>query len=100
MNRIFSQYPVGSNIYVLVPVPVRDVLLCNSTSKIKLDGPEVIVRPDVEGIGLLDTVGVHKVVRLGEQAVDAILPDRKRSTAWPNRIRRKYFPSRQEKNTT
>jgi len=50
----------------------------------------------VEGIGLLDTVDVHKVVRLGEEAVDAILPDLKRATAWPNRIRRKYFPSQQE----
>ena len=63
----------------------------------RIADPDVIVRPDVEGIGLLDTVEVHKVVRLGEQAVDAILPDLKRSTAWPNRIRRKYFPSRQEK---
>jgi len=65
--------------------------------RLKLDDPDVIVRPDVGGIGLLDTVDVHKVVRLGEEAVDAILQDLKRATAWPNRIRRKYFPSRQEK---
>jgi NTE family protein len=64
--------------------------------RLKLDAPEVIVRPGVEGIGLLDKVDVHKVVRMGEEAMDAVLPDLKRATAWPNRLRRKYFPVRQE----
>jgi NTE family protein len=65
--------------------------------RLKLDAPDVIVRPDVEGIGLLDTVDVHKVVQLGEEAVNAILPDLKRATSWPNRMRRIYFKPRQEK---
>lgn len=65
--------------------------------RLKLDAPDVIVRPDVGGIGLLDTVDVHKVIRLGEEAVEAILPDLRRVTAWPSRMRRKYFPSQQEK---
>jgi hypothetical protein len=65
--------------------------------RLKLDDPDVIVRPDVEGIGLLDTVDVRKVIRLGEEAMDAVLPQLKRATAWPNRIRRKYFPPWQEK---
>ena len=64
--------------------------------RLKLDDPDVIVRPAVGEIGLLDTVDVHKVIQLGEEAVDAILPELKHATAWPNRIRRKYFPSRQE----
>ena len=65
--------------------------------RLKLDDPDVIVRPDVEGIGLLDQVDVHKIVRLGEEAMDAVLPDLKRATAWPNRLRRKYFSPRPEK---
>ena len=65
--------------------------------RLKLDDPDVIVRPDVGGIGLLDTVDIHKVIRLGEEALDTVLPDLKRATAWPNRLRRKYFPIRQEK---
>jgi NTE family protein len=65
--------------------------------RLREDNPEVILRPDVGDIGLLDKVDVHKVVRLGEQAVDAILPELKRATAWPNRMRRKYFPRQQEK---
>jgi hypothetical protein len=64
--------------------------------RLKLDNPDVIVRPDVDGIGLLDIVDIHKIVRLGEYAMDAELPDLKRATAWPNRLRRKYFPPRLE----
>ncbi len=65
--------------------------------RLKLDAPDLIVRPDVKGIGLLDNVDVHRIVRLGEEAMDAVLPDLKRATAWPNRLRRKYFSSRLEK---
>jgi len=63
--------------------------------RLKLDDPDVIVRPDVEGIGLLDKVDVHKIIRLGEEAMDAALPDLKRATGWKNRMRRKYFPTLQ-----
>ena len=61
---------------------------------LKLDAPDVIVRPLVDGIGLLDRVDVHRIVKLGEQAMDAALPDLKRATSWPNRLRRKYYRSR------
>jgi NTE family protein len=66
--------------------------------RLKLDQPEVIVRPDVEGIGLLDKVDVHKVVRMGEDAMDLVLPDLKQATSWSNRFRRKYFPVGQGSN--
>jgi len=64
--------------------------------RLKLDNPDVIVRPDVEGIGLLDKVDVHHVIRLGEEAMDAALPELKRATTWPNRLRRRYFLLRKE----
>jgi hypothetical protein len=63
--------------------------------RLKLDAPEVIVRPDVEGIGLLDKVDVHKVIRMGEEAMDAVLPELRQATSWSNRVRRKYFTTRQ-----
>jgi NTE family protein len=34
--------------------------------RLKEDDPDVIIRPDVSGIGLLDKVDVHRIVRLGE----------------------------------
>ncbi len=63
--------------------------------RLKLDEPEVIVRPDVDSIGLLDQVDVHKVIKIGEEAMDAAMPDLIHATAWSTRMRRKYFPVRQ-----
>jgi NTE family protein len=60
--------------------------------RLQVDAPEVVVRPDVSGIGLLDQVDVHKVVRLGEKAVDAVLGDLRQSVSWPKRLRRNLFP--------
>jgi NTE family protein len=65
--------------------------------RLKVDAPDVIVRPDMETTGILDTVDVLKIIHLGEEAMDTALPELKRVTAWPNRLRRKYFPTRQEK---
>ena len=59
--------------------------------RLKIDAPDVIIRPDVEGIGLLDRVDVHKVIRMGEQAMDDMLPELKRATSWGNRLKRKIF---------
>jgi len=65
--------------------------------RLKIDDPDVIVRPDVEGIGLLDIVDVHKVTLMGEIAMEASLLDLKRATSWSNRFRRKYYAIRQRK---
>jgi NTE family protein len=62
--------------------------------RLRLDDPEVIIRPNVSGIGLLDNVNVHKVIRLGEIATDIALPKLKRAVAWPSRIRQAVFPHR------
>jgi NTE family protein len=62
--------------------------------RLQVDNPEVVIRPAVGHIGLLDKVDVHEVIRLGEEAVDAILPELKRSLAWPNRLRRRWFNPR------
>jgi NTE family protein len=58
------------------------------------DDPEVVVRPAVENIGLLDRVKVSEVVRLGEQAMQAALPRLRREVSWPARLRRRLFPRR------
>jgi NTE family protein len=62
--------------------------------RLKIDHPEVIIRPDVSGIGLLDKVDVHSIVRKGELATEAVLPELFRSVAWPNRLRRRLFPQK------
>ena len=56
------------------------------------DNPEIIIRPDVGGIGILDYVNVSKTVQLGEKAAEEALPDLKRAFTWTSRLRRKVFP--------
>jgi NTE family protein len=56
--------------------------------RFKLEKPDVIIRPDVEGIGVLDGVDVGSVAELGERAATESLPDLRRATAWTARLKR------------
>ncbi len=56
--------------------------------QLEADDPEIIIRPAVTHIQLLDKVDVHEVAKLGEAAVDAVLPELKRVTAWPAKFAR------------
>jgi hypothetical protein len=56
--------------------------------RLKNENPEVVIRPAVSHIQLLDKVNVPDVALLGEQAVEAMLPDLRRVTAWPARLAR------------
>jgi len=46
--------------------------------RLKNEPPDILIRPDVEGIGLLDQVDVPALARLGEEATEALLPDLER----------------------
>jgi NTE family protein len=58
--------------------------------RLQVDAPEVIVRPDVSQIQLLDKVDVPAVAKLGERALDEVLPDLRRAAAWPARLARSF----------
>ncbi|MFC2064487.1 patatin-like phospholipase family protein [Chloroflexota bacterium] len=57
--------------------------------RLKVDSPEVVIRPDVSNVGLLDPVDIHEMIRLGEQAVEEQLEDLHQATSWPGTINRK-----------
>jgi len=59
--------------------------------RLKIDKPDVVVRPDVTNIGLLDIVDIHEVAKRGEVAFETVLPELKRATAWPNRLGRRLI---------
>jgi NTE family protein len=59
--------------------------------RLKADHPDVIIRPNVNSIGLLDKVDIHKVVLMGEESTELVLPELQRTVAWPNRLRRQLF---------
>jgi NTE family protein len=56
--------------------------------RFQLEKPDVIIRPDTENIGLLDSVDVAEVAEIGERAARKKLPELRRVTAWPARLRR------------
>lgn len=58
--------------------------------RLEVDAPDVIIRPDVHHIELLDKVDVHEIAMLGEAAFEAALPDLKRATSWSGRMKRKF----------
>jgi hypothetical protein len=58
--------------------------------RLQVDKPDVVIRPHVIGIELLQEVDVRAVARKGEEAVDAVLPELNRMKHWTNRLRRKF----------
>ncbi|MDP1548317.1 MAG: patatin-like phospholipase family protein [Anaerolineales bacterium] len=59
--------------------------------RLEIDKPEVIVRPKVHHLSLLDQVVVAEVAQLGEDALEEVLPQIKRAVAWRARLGRKIF---------
>jgi len=59
--------------------------------RLQVDNPDVVIRPDVNGIGLMDKVDIHEIVHKGEEATRIALPELQRSVAWPNRLRRQLI---------
>ncbi|MGE5071804.1 MAG: patatin-like phospholipase family protein [Anaerolineae bacterium] len=59
--------------------------------RLQLEKPEVVIRPDVSDIGVLDRVNVAEVVKLGEEAAQAKLPELMRATNWSAGLGRLVF---------
>lgn len=56
--------------------------------RLAIDKPEIIIRPPVNHIDVLEQVDVREVARLGEQAAAAALPELKKLFSWQYRLRR------------
>ena len=56
--------------------------------RLSIDAPDVLIQPDVRKIGYLDEVDVCDVVRLGEEATEAILPELIKAVGLGGRVRR------------
>ncbi len=53
--------------------------------RLQLDRPEVLIRPNVADINLLDRVDIPEIARRGEAAARASLPQLKRAVSWQAR---------------
>jgi NTE family protein len=56
--------------------------------RLKIDAPELIIRPEVNGISLLDKIDVHKIAKLGEVAAELALPNLSETNSFPSKISR------------
>ncbi len=59
--------------------------------RLQIEKPEVVIRPQVTDIGVLERVDVHEVVKLGEEAALAQLPELMRAMTWSAGIGRRVF---------
>lgn len=59
--------------------------------RLKVDKPDILIRPQTHHIQLLDQVNIAEVAQLGEDALETALPELKRKTAWLARIGRRLF---------
>jgi len=56
--------------------------------RLEVDKPEIILRPQVTDLDLLDRVDVREVAKKGEEVVEAALPEIRKLFSWQNRVRR------------
>jgi NTE family protein len=63
--------------------------------RLEVDAPDVIIRPGVHHLGLLDKVVVKDVAMLGETAVETALAELRKATSWTKRMNKIFFGSKQ-----
>ncbi len=94
---IFSTSPVLGHITRLrvaqaFEIFIRSVDIGNrmlTELRLQVDKPEVIIRPDVGHIGLLEKADVAAIAKLGEQAAEAALPELHRAVSWRSKLARR-----------
>jgi NTE family protein len=58
--------------------------------RLHIDKPDVIIRPYLNDIGLLDRVEIAEIVSRGERAASKALPELQRALGWPRRLARRW----------
>lgn len=56
--------------------------------RLQVDKPDLLIRPAVAHVDILERVDVREIARLGEEAVETVLPELKALFSWQNRLRR------------
>jgi NTE family protein len=88
--RLLYSLPMFNQLSKLRPVQSLNIFLrsvdiagCHLTDlHLQMEKPEIIIRPDVAHIGLIDDVDIQEVVRLGEEAAMAVLPQIRQAVSW------------------
>jgi NTE family protein len=59
--------------------------------RLEVDKPEIVIRPDVENIGLLDKVDIPSIINLGNLSAKNIYSQLVTATSWTNRWRKRHI---------
>lgn len=59
--------------------------------RLQVDKPDVLIRPQVHHLNILDKVVIENVAQLGEEAVEEVLPQLRHAVSWHVRLGRKIF---------
>jgi len=59
--------------------------------RLAVDKPDIIIRPEVSDIGLLEQVDVREMAQRGDEALRVILPEIRKKFSWRNRLRQSLF---------
>jgi NTE family protein len=93
LNRYLSRLRFSRALGIFMrSVDIGSALL--SELHLVVEQPDVLIRPGVWRIGLLDKVDIAEVARLGEQAAEQVLPQLNHYFSWQARLRRALRPSR------
>jgi NTE family protein len=91
LPRILMQWISRMRYGLMLDVYARSLDLVSravAEYRLEVDKPDVVIRPRLGNIDTLDVIDVHEVVRLGEAAVDEVLPQLKQKFSLGKRIRR------------
>ncbi|MFZ5920883.1 MAG: patatin-like phospholipase family protein [Chloroflexota bacterium] len=86
INRISHLRPAQALGIFMQSIEVANRML--SDLRLQVDQPEIIIRPDVGQVALLDKVDVHEIARRGEDAARAALPEIRDQFSLPARLGR------------
>jgi NTE family protein len=93
MNRYLSKLRFSRALSVFMrSVNIGSALL--TELHLQVEQPEVLIRPAVWRIGLLDSVDIAEVARQGERATEQVLPQLNRFFSWQARLRRALRPGK------
>lgn len=59
--------------------------------RLERDRPDLIIRPPLEDIGILDVIDIEAIAMRGEAAAISALPELRRITHWSESLRRRVF---------
>jgi NTE family protein len=58
--------------------------------RLRIDQPDVVIRPDVDRYGILDQVNSWEVIAAGERAAERAIPGIRNSATWSRRLTRSF----------